>query len=245
MRPQTKKRVQKPKGYQPIDTEGKLFRVRDKDYGDGSEVKIWGENLTYEAAHALKEKVVGQKKTRTARIEDMNQAMPSADPTLESVRQKGLAVGRSAAASAQQRANALAVRRRQEASAASAPKPKRPAPLAKPVAMDLDADLETPDIPDESELGEADELGAVEAEAEGDINEYEQKGRELYEAYVEVKGKAGHKPWPALSSKDQAAFSFEAASEQGPHIDAIRAATQPPAPEAPTGNGVTETPTAS
>jgi hypothetical protein len=245
MAPIIKKRKQ-PKGYRPVDTDGKLYRVRDKDHGDGS-VRIWAENLTYDAAHALKEKVVGAKKSRTARIEEMSIALPSADDTVEQARQKGLAVGRVAAASAQARANQLAARRRQEANASSAPKAKRPAPalaaVPKPVAMELDPDLETPDVPEESEFGEADELGEVEAGVESDINEYEAKGQELYEAYSIVKGSGGvaPKPWHALSAKEQAAFSFEAAADQGPHVDAVRAAVEiqsAPVP-IPDGNGVT------
>lgn len=227
MPPQTKKRPGKAKGYQPIDTEGKLFRVRDKDWGDGSEVKVWGENLIYEAAEQLKERVCGQLKSRSARIEEMGESIPSADPTLEIVRKSGLAAGRMAAAAAQQRSNQLAERRRQEAGAASAPKARPQPTLVKkkpePPAVKLDdTDLDAPDVIDEAELGEDDELGAAVAGAADDITEYEQKGKELYEAYGQVSGAAPSKPWEELPPKDQAAFSFEAASEQGPHIDKLR-----------------------
>jgi hypothetical protein len=222
MPPTTKKRPQKAKGYQPIETEGKLYRVRNKDWGDGSPVKVWGENLTYESARALKEKVTGTKKSRTARIEEMGAPLPSADPTLESVRQKGLAAGRTAAAAAQQRATQLAARRRQEAAASSTPKPRLPPKVPKPVPMDLDdTDLEAPEVPDEEDVGEDDELGAAVAAVETDINEYEQKGKDLYERFEAVRGGAPGMPWERLAPKDQAAWSFEAAAEQGPHFDAV------------------------
>lgn len=52
-------------------TEGKLYRVRDKDW-----LAVWGDNLTWEAAHALKEKVISQRRSRTARVEDMEVQAP-------------------------------------------------------------------------------------------------------------------------------------------------------------------------
>lgn len=219
MPPVTRKRVQKAKGYQRPDHEGKLYRVRDKDYSDGQPVKIWGENLTYESAHALKERVVGRKQSRTARIEEMSAALPSADPTLESVRQKGLSAGRGAAAAAQQRAN-LAARKARNANAASAPKPRFVAP--KPVPMKLDAEIEAPEVEEEDEIDESDDVAIETAAADDDINEYEQKGKELYEAYMMASGSSGTS-WDGLAPKDQAAFSFEATAEQGPHIDAVKA----------------------
>ena len=57
--------------------EGKLYRVRDKDHGDGSPTIIWGAGLTYEAAHALKERVCGRELSRDARIEDEEKPMPT------------------------------------------------------------------------------------------------------------------------------------------------------------------------
>lgn len=234
MPPQTKKRPVKAKGYTPLITEGRLFRVRDKDYGDGSEVKIWGENLTYKAAQSLREQVCGSLKSRTARIEDMGEPVPSADPSLEGARQKGLAAGRGAAHAAQQRADQLAARKRQEMQAASTPKPQRPQPvLVKkppvPPAVKLDdTDLDAPDVIDETDLGEDDELAAAVAGAGDDITEYETKGKELYEAWSKIGGAgAVHKPWGEMPPKDQAAWSFEAASEQGPHIDQLHHVAPP------------------
>lgn len=47
------------------------YRVRDKDWAT-----IWGENLTQEEAHKLKERVVGSGKSRTARVEPMSVRPP-------------------------------------------------------------------------------------------------------------------------------------------------------------------------
>ncbi|HET9062319.1 MAG TPA: hypothetical protein VFO62_03430, partial [Candidatus Binatia bacterium] len=191
MPPVTRKRTFKKNGYQPVDTDGKLFRVRDKDYMDGSEVKIWGENLTYESAHALKEKVVGAKKSRTARVEEMSIPLPSADPTLESVRQKALAVGRGAASAAQQRSHNV-VRKRQEAAAASTPKPRivppRAVPTPVPMKMEIedDEDFDVPDVVDELDEQEAPEQVASAVVVDDEINEYERRGKDLYDAYVAI-----------------------------------------------------------
>lgn len=51
--------------------DGKLFRVRDKDWE-----RIWGENLTHEEATALCTKITANRKSRTARIEDMEIGPP-------------------------------------------------------------------------------------------------------------------------------------------------------------------------
>jgi hypothetical protein len=56
----------------PLDkaTAGKLYRVRDRAEPDGS-YNLWGENLTHEAAMKLKDQVVGARRSRTAKIEEM------------------------------------------------------------------------------------------------------------------------------------------------------------------------------
>lgn len=48
------------------------YRVRDKDW-----VAVWGENLTLAQAQKLKEKVVGERKSRTARVEPMSVPPPA------------------------------------------------------------------------------------------------------------------------------------------------------------------------
>ncbi len=52
----------------PVDqaTDGKLYRVRDKDW-----TWVWGANLSYADACKLKEQVVTARKSTTARVEDM------------------------------------------------------------------------------------------------------------------------------------------------------------------------------
>lgn len=56
----------------PLDqaTAGKLFRVRDKVDAQGSAI-IWGEDLSHAEAQKLKEAVVGSRRSKTARIEEM------------------------------------------------------------------------------------------------------------------------------------------------------------------------------
>lgn len=53
-------------------TEGKLYRVRDKEWA-----KVWGEDLTHDEATRLKDTVVASGKSRTARIEDMGIPPPA------------------------------------------------------------------------------------------------------------------------------------------------------------------------
>ena len=48
-----------------------LYRVRDRNYET-----IWGEDLTLEEAQKLKESVVGQRKSHTARVEPMSVPVP-------------------------------------------------------------------------------------------------------------------------------------------------------------------------
>lgn len=59
-----------PKPLDAISTMGKLFRVRDKAGAD-SGFKVWGENMSYADAWALKNKVVNGRKSTTARVEEM------------------------------------------------------------------------------------------------------------------------------------------------------------------------------
>jgi hypothetical protein len=58
----------------PIDqaTAGKLYRVRDKADAQGN-CTVWAENLPYDEAIKVKERVVTQRKSKTARIEEMPQ----------------------------------------------------------------------------------------------------------------------------------------------------------------------------
>jgi len=52
------------------ETAGKLYLVRDKDYGDGQPV-LWGTSMPYGAACQLKEKVAGRRLSMTVRVEEM------------------------------------------------------------------------------------------------------------------------------------------------------------------------------
>lgn len=64
-------------GYVTEDTEDKLYNVRDKDYGDGKPVIVWGQNLPHEAAHLLKERIVGRGKSTTARLVENTHPLPA------------------------------------------------------------------------------------------------------------------------------------------------------------------------
>lgn len=69
-------------------TEGKLYRVRDKNDGRNPYI-VWGSALSHEDAHKLKERVTGAEKSRTARLEEMSVALtgtpvtPRGDPHVE------------------------------------------------------------------------------------------------------------------------------------------------------------------
>jgi len=62
-------------GYVTEVTEGKRYRVRDKNPGKGKDYIVWAQDLSYEDAHVLKERICGLEKSRTARIEDMTIAL--------------------------------------------------------------------------------------------------------------------------------------------------------------------------
>lgn len=53
-------------------TAGKLYRVRDKDW-----VAVWGEHLTWDEATKLKNSVVANGRSRTARVESMEVERPT------------------------------------------------------------------------------------------------------------------------------------------------------------------------
>lgn len=50
---------------------GRLFRVRDKDWA-----ALWGEDLSWDDAVKLKDTVVGERRSKTARVEDMEIEAP-------------------------------------------------------------------------------------------------------------------------------------------------------------------------
>lgn len=54
------------------ETAGQRYRVRDDHEGG----RVWGKNLTYQAAHKLKETVCGQRKSKNAILENMNIPYP-------------------------------------------------------------------------------------------------------------------------------------------------------------------------
>jgi hypothetical protein len=62
-------------------TEGKLYRVRDKNKGNNTPYIVWGSGLPHDAAHKLKEVVTGQEKSRTARLEEMTIPLTGAPVT--------------------------------------------------------------------------------------------------------------------------------------------------------------------
>jgi hypothetical protein len=141
---------------------GKSFRVRDRDW----EV-IWGEGLSWIDANALKNKVVAQRKSTTARVEDMTILPPDwyvEQAQVESDRQQ-LAAARSPALAAAQAAAQVANQRQQQRAARAAVvvrQSQSPAILPPPVAIPeeaVDGGLDEGDINDL--LGEVGEVGEV------------------------------------------------------------------------------------
>lgn len=140
-----KPRSAAPAAYDLVPPEranaGKLFRVRDKDWD-----AVHGENLPWAEANKLKETVVGQGKSRTARLEDMTIPPPDwylqqlaeiqgedplpvapaavADPQLAQMRAGALAASKQAAQAANARHAAL-----DRSAPAGAKKVSRPAPV--------------------------------------------------------------------------------------------------------------------
>ena len=135
-----------------------LYRVRDKNYPD-KKGTVWGENLSYDDAHKLKEQVCGTGKSTTARIEPMSAdenatAAPTAptvpfnDPYLLEAQRNATRAASGFAADAQRRADALAARQKQEQALANMTPPELPAFDE----GDLDAsDLELDEAPDDLE----------------------------------------------------------------------------------------------
>lgn len=199
-----------------------LYRVRDKDYKDGKPVIVWGENLPFEAAELLKERVASEGKSYTVRVEAMTAPSPSLvtaasppdpDPELDLVRAKALAAAHGATVAAQGRADAVA----------------RQAPPAPPINLSAQSHVTVPEI-DMDEIGDAaempDDLGAAQAESDAQFAEYDAKGAELYESrgshddvkdgspYRSAVGLPGKsKPWAELTEVERAAFRFEAANK--------------------------------
>ena len=124
-------------------TEGKRYRVRDKDWA-----ALWGEDLPYYEAIKLKDQVVGSRQSKTARVEEMTveepawfvaaraqaeadlenppppEEPPPPDPQLELLRAKALAASQAEAVKAQARADAA----RAKALARPVPRDKTVAP---------------------------------------------------------------------------------------------------------------------
>lgn len=130
------------------------YRVRDRntDKGPG---KVWGENLTHAEAHKLKEKVLGERKSSTARMEPMSTpasvdaASPAKvpakpfmnDPSLLEAKRRAQATAASAAADAQRRADAVQTKQKIDAAKVAADKAV--------AALDFDTgDLDPGDVDD-------------------------------------------------------------------------------------------------
>jgi hypothetical protein len=137
-------------------TAGRLYRVRDKDW-----VAVWAENLTWDDANRLKEQLVAQGRSRTARAEDMEVEPPdwyrdhvahaaaydqqvelgapghaTEDPELEQLRAPAVHASASAAAAAQQRADRLMPHQRVSPTY-GADTPKRPIVVPAPPDQSL------------------------------------------------------------------------------------------------------------
>lgn len=187
---------------EPLDPNV-LYRVRDgKGTDETKPVTVWGENLTWDEAHALKEQVVGSEKSRTARLEPMGVAPPSLvtaatppnpDPELADVMARALAAGRGPAMAAQARVDA-------------AQQPAAPIDLSAvmpDVAQIADIDLgelgdgESADLPED---------GDDQAELDAQLAEYEAKGKARFAIEHPTQN------WDDLTVENKAAYCFEAAN---------------------------------
>jgi len=73
-------------------TAGKRYRVRDKAE-PGEEPVVWGTDLSYEAALKLKETVTGQRRSKTARVEEMPPEVDADVPAIDKLHNLALAAG--------------------------------------------------------------------------------------------------------------------------------------------------------
>jgi hypothetical protein len=78
----------------PIDqaTAGRLYRVRDKHIEDAPGT-VWGDGLSWGDATKLKDQVVAQRKSKTARVEDMEVPMPDAQVSDDGIDELAISEG--------------------------------------------------------------------------------------------------------------------------------------------------------
>lgn len=69
-----------------VQEPGMLYRVRDKDWE-----KLWGEGLSWDDAHRLKEAVSGRRLSKTVRVEPMSAPAPQSPPPIENIGRVALA----------------------------------------------------------------------------------------------------------------------------------------------------------
>ncbi len=167
-------------GFRPLtadESKGKLYRVKDADDPKTGEVgKIWDDGerkgLQYMDAWKIKERIVGERKSRTAYVDEMTSALPIVpftpidldkipvqqplgyDPHLEEMKAKAKAAASGAAAEAQVRADLAAARQKAADAAAAAT-----AAAAQIKPMDDDDGLDADDGAPGDDINVADLLG--------------------------------------------------------------------------------------
>lgn len=159
------------------ETVGQLYRVRDRDW----EV-LWAENLSYDEAHKLKEKIAGSNRSRTVRLENMSipppeshESHPShpqyrapapvasgkagpADPQLEAARLQALRAASTTAADAQKRHQLAAARDRSSHGTAVRPAKLASVPAPAPAPDWADEGPETAEVLESAEPDAIDEV---------------------------------------------------------------------------------------
>lgn len=208
---------------EPLDPNVR-YRVRDgKGTDETKPCVVWGEDLTWDEANKLKELVVGQEKSRTARLEPMGTAPPSlvtaatppnTDPELADVMNRALAAARGPAMAAQARVDA-ALFGNPDVGSLVIPNMQAGQMLASPAApIDLSAVM--PDVAqiadiDLGDLGDGESADMPQdaddqAELDAQLAEYEAKGKAKFA--IDHPGM----DWDALTAENKAAICFEAAN---------------------------------
>lgn len=160
------------------DYHDQRFLVRDRIV-EGRPVKIWGENLLYDDAWRLKERIAAERKSTTVRLESMADAHPdalavvAAGPTPgRPVAQSSFVVEHGAVVETTPSSAAMAAARA-AAEAANARREQTPSPFVPPALEPPVLDLDT-------------ELAAIEHDPSGDLELGDLEGDEDLDALIDA-----------------------------------------------------------
>lgn len=215
-------------GALPTDTDGKLYRVRDKDFGDGQPVIVWAENLTYEEAHALKEKVVGGGKSDTARAEDMTIPPPATATRASAVitapaPRPTRTPARSAVVTAQSAKHPDPAIQAAREKAMAAARPIAQQAQSRAAAKAAEAVIEEDSLVPAGEDLDGDEFAAAAAEAEEVFAILDGKGKMLWDfaRQIDPTTRMSRIEWTALDEPTKAGIRWEADAKQGTYVDSL------------------------